>query len=294
MFDETKDEKNEPVGAILVGNLENTDKPFVLYIGQMSVVNADSIASLVNEQFCKRFPAKSFKLFLTDGAPCCVKAGVKLRNLFDMIHVTCVVHATHLAFEEIRKQAPIANEAICTLKSLLAKSGSRRSMFPVAIPPWPVITRWGTWISCGLYLANNFSVIKSFVLNLEDEGLIVAAAKEAWGMVNLEAELAQLLPLGYAVEMQKKLEGRQLVNESLHFLNEFKEAVAGTPAELKLAVTLDKNSGFKLLREQPCTFRNAPIVTADVERLFSRMKATQTAKPNINIETMHKLLFMAL
>ena len=194
------DEHNEPVGAVLVGHLESTDRHYPIYVGRMSSFNGDTVANLVNEQYCKRFAAKHFKLFLTDGAPYCVKAGVKLSGLFAMVHVTCVVHATHRAFEEIRKGAPKANEAISTLKSLLAKSNSRRLAFPVSIPPWPVLTRWGTWISCGLYVANNFSAIKNFVDGLEEEGFIVVAAKEAWSDPDLEAQLAQFC--NWAVQLK--------------------------------------------------------------------------------------------
>ena len=77
-FDEAMDDYNEQVGAVLVRHLESTDRSYLIYVWRMASVNGDTVANLVNEQCCKRFPAKHFKLFLTDGAPYCVKARVKL------------------------------------------------------------------------------------------------------------------------------------------------------------------------------------------------------------------------
>ena len=54
---------------------------------------------------------------------------------------------------------------------------------------------------CDLYVVNNFSAIKNFVDGLEEEGFIVVAAKEAWSDPYLEAQLAQILPLGRAIEI---------------------------------------------------------------------------------------------
>ena len=121
----------------------------------------------------------------------------------------------------------------------------------------------------------------------------MAAAKEAWSDPDLEAQLAQLLPLGHAIEIQSKLEGHFPLQESLSLLKQFRESVAGTAAEWKISGLIHKNTGVQLLSEQPCTFRNAPLVTCDVERFFSRMKQAQKSKPNATMETIHKFLLMA-
>ena len=65
---------------------------------------------------------ENFCLFVTDGAAYCVKAGKALKVFFpSMVHVTCVAHATHLAFEDVRKKSEKANLCIVSLKSLLSK-----------------------------------------------------------------------------------------------------------------------------------------------------------------------------
>ena len=44
----------------------------------------------------------------------------------------------------------------------------------LSLPPQPVLTRWGTWISAALYCCNNFSVVKDIVdgLDVEDASSI--------------------------------------------------------------------------------------------------------------------------
>ena len=44
-FDEAMDKHNEPVGAVLVENLESTDRPYAIYVGRMSSVNGDTVAN---------------------------------------------------------------------------------------------------------------------------------------------------------------------------------------------------------------------------------------------------------
>ena len=122
-----------------------------------------------------------------------------------------------------------------------------------------------------------FLCYQNFVDGLEEECFIVVAGKEAWSDPDLEAQLEGCLPL----------------QESLSLLKQFRESVAGTAAEWKIYALIDKNTGVQLLSEQPCTFCNVPLVTCDVERLFSRMKQAQKFKPNATMETIHNFLFMA-
>ena len=137
----------------------------------------------------------------------------------------------------------------------LSKCAYRRSTFPIAFPPWPVITRWGTWVKCGIYLGKNWCVI--------------------------------------ALQYQTKLEshGSTLV-EQFDTLQQFQDAVYGTSAEDKLRETLEKNQGLSVLRENVGKFAYAPLVSTEVERLFSVLRAKDISSANIKCENLEKLMFL--
>ena len=68
------------------------------------------------------------------------------------------------------------------------------------------VTRWGTWVKCGIYLGKNWCVIADWVKNLEDDGIIVADAKRAFADISAQEELLELFPLEPALQYQTKLE----------------------------------------------------------------------------------------
>ncbi|KAK4885975.1 hypothetical protein RN001_002246 [Aquatica leii] len=39
----------------------------------------------------------------------------------------------------------------------------------LTLPPQPILTRWGTWISAACYYANNFTKIKKIIQNLDED-----------------------------------------------------------------------------------------------------------------------------
>ena len=198
-----------------------------------------------------------------------------------------------MAFEDVRKKSEKANLCIVSLKSLLSKCAYRRSTFPIAFPPWPVITRWGTWVKCGIYLGKNWCVIADWVKNLEDDGIIVADAKRAFADISAQEELLELFPLEPALQYQTKLEshGSTLV-EQFDTLQQFQDAVYGTSAEDKLRETLEKNQGLSVLRENVGKFAYAPLVSTEVERLFSVLRAKDISSANIKCENLEKLMFL--
>ena len=286
----------ENVTALLIGSLSSPAKPFLLRLEIMQQVKGDTVAQLVAETLFKEFEnaKENFCLFVTDGAAYCVKAGKALKVFFpSMVHVTCVAHATHLAFEDVRKKSEKANLCIVSLKSFLSKCAYRRSTFPIAFPPWPVITRWGTWVKCGIHLGKNWCVIADWVKNLEDDGIIVADAKRAFADISAQEELLELFPLEPALQYQTKLEshGSTLV-EQFDTLQQFQDAVYGTSAEDKLRETLEKNQGLSVLRENVGKFAYAPLVSTEVERLFSVLRAKDISSANIKCENLEKLMFL--
>ncbi|KAJ4440605.1 hypothetical protein ANN_08751 [Periplaneta americana] len=90
-------------------------------------------------------------------------AGVALQLLCS----TCWTHVLHLCAEDIRFPLKIAVEFIAAVKAALAKTPARRERLldflkeagTFALPPVPIITRWGTWLKAGKYHCINFNAL---------------------------------------------------------------------------------------------------------------------------------------
>ena len=142
IFDETRNTNFESVVALLVGSVTSPSKPYLLSLEIKSKVNGDVVAQFTSESLYRELGIVSTQLvfFVSDGAKYCLKAGKILKSIFPkMIHTTCISHALHLAFEDVRKKYPKANNCIASLKAVLSKCPERRSSFPTSIPPWPVV-----------------------------------------------------------------------------------------------------------------------------------------------------------
>lgn len=68
-----------------------------------------------------------------------------------MVHVTCLAHALHRVAEEIRSHFAIVDDLVANVKTIFRKSPHRLQIFKtlepdLALPPEPILTRWGTWI----------------------------------------------------------------------------------------------------------------------------------------------------
>jgi hypothetical protein len=96
-----------------------------------------------------------------------IKAGKGLKLFYSkMIHVTCLAHGLHRVSEKVRDQFPDPDGIIAQTKAIFSKAPRRvalyRQMCPnTPLPPRPVITRWGTWISAALFYSQNFDQVKS-------------------------------------------------------------------------------------------------------------------------------------
>ena len=104
-----------------------------------------------------------------------------------MLHVWLMLWI--FAFDVVTKTCETANACIASLKSLLSKNAHRRSTFPVSFPPWPVVSRWRTWLKCGIYLSINWDKTYEWVDGLENEGIIVSEAKCAFPQLSAQEEL---------------------------------------------------------------------------------------------------------
>ena len=132
-----------------------------------------------------------------------------------------------------------------------------------------------------------------FMVFLRRYFIIVADAKRAFADISAQEELLELFPLEPALQYQTKLEshGSTLV-EQFDTLQQFQDAVYGTSAEDKLRETLEKNQGLSVLRENVGKFAYAPLVSTEVERLFSVLRAKDISSANIKCENLEKLMFL--
>lgn len=85
-------------------------------------------------------------------------------------HITCLAHSLHRVSEALRESNQEANEFAANIKKILRKSNKNRSLYystnGLIMPPFPVITRWGTFINSCVILCDNFSKIKLFINSL--------------------------------------------------------------------------------------------------------------------------------
>lgn len=94
--------------------------------------------------------ANDVLLFITDAAPYMVKAGFALGVIYQkIIHVACVAHVLYTVAEEVSSCSQNVDDLISNMKKVFAKSLMRVQLFKglppdVALPPQPVLTRWGT------------------------------------------------------------------------------------------------------------------------------------------------------
>lgn len=90
-----------------------------------------------------------------------------------------MAHALHRVCEKIRNENELVNEYIFSIKAIFTKSPLRIQSFKqltdIALPPEPVITRWGTFLEAAFYHLDNFDIISGFILNLEDSKKIRSA-----------------------------------------------------------------------------------------------------------------------
>ena len=71
----------------------------------------------------------------------------------------------HRFAEHVRELHPKVDKLVANAKEVFLKSPSRIQHFKeiapnLSLPPQPVLTRWGTWISAVLYYASNWDTLK--------------------------------------------------------------------------------------------------------------------------------------
>ncbi len=180
-IDETTDAVGRYVANVIVGSMD-ASKPSKVYLLTTEVLdkaNSTTIAQLFTKALALLWPDgirhENVLLFLTDAAPYMKKAARALKVLFPaMLHLTCLAHALHRISEQVRGLFPDVDLLVSNGKKIFLKAPSRVEIFKdiapnLALPPQPVLTRWGTWISAAIYYATNFDAVTEIINHLDEE-----------------------------------------------------------------------------------------------------------------------------
>lgn len=223
-----------------------------------------------------------------------------------MLHLTCLAHGLHRVAEEIRANYPELDRLVSSLKKVFLKSPSRIEVFRatlpnVPLPPQPILTRWGTWISAVLYIAEHFSALKTIFEALdENDAASIQHCKKLLTSSKLQKEVA-FIACNYDF-LPKSIESLEVKGASvsaalavfLNAVNRINEVQGdiGNKIKTKLANVLNKNPGYKKITKivevingagnededlqltplELTAFKYAPITSCDVERSFSDFK----------------------
>lgn len=151
-IDETTDQTGRAMCIVLAGPLDGQflDRPYLIDVVDAMAANNKTIQQIVISALFNLFGNNldygEVRLFLTDGAAYCVKAGVGLKSIFpNLIHTTCLAHGLHRVAELARSCHPKVDKLISDVKKIFVKSARRRALFKASceapLPPEPIITR---------------------------------------------------------------------------------------------------------------------------------------------------------
>lgn len=318
--DETADSLGRLVVNIVVGSLDDAfgnseeaqKNTFLLHTTFVESTNHSTIAKAVNDAMQILFPEgiqyDKVLLFVSDAARYMIKASETLSCFYTkMLHLTCLDHGLNRVCEVIRCSFPAVNRLVSSIKKVFIKSPTRRQAFAqkapnVPLPPEPILTRWGTWITAATYYAENLPVVREIVDSFDrTEALCIAEAQECARMAGIENDLAYIkCNFAFLVDVIHRLEGRMLLVDAMGIVQDTMEKLngvkgnVGDEAKRKLRLVLDNNKGWSVMEniaqilsgdangvdlsqqfsaDELSSFRYAPITSCDVERSFSRYKS---------------------
>lgn len=170
--DETTDKTGRSIANFIVGKMSDTSdkESFLICCKELEQTNFSTIARFVNTSILSLWPsgqnAEKVLLLVTDAAPYMMKAAQHLKVFYpNMNHLTCMVHGIHRVAEKLRDTFPLVDKFISLMKKVFLKSPSRIAAYKeiagdVPLPPRPILTRWGTWISAAKFYFEHFEKIK--------------------------------------------------------------------------------------------------------------------------------------
>ena len=318
--DETTDATGRAIGHVVVGELrpDYPGRSFLLNCEELEKTNSSTVSQLVLTSLQILWPEgleyQCVLLIVTDAAAYMKKAASILSALFpNMLHLTCLAHALHRLSEKIRSMHPEVDGLISSVKKIFVKAGARRTVFKevnpgIPLPPAPVLTRWGSWISAAIYYAKHIDAVETAINKLDEEdSSSIPKAKRHIESQGIKQDLAfiasnfTLLPRS----IEQLEEPNVLLADSLSVFMDTKRRVAAIPGEKgtiindKLQLIIRGNPGLQkigqlaamitgddhyaslgdkgredieLSPENVAKFGWAPVTSCDVERSFSKYK----------------------
>ena len=333
-IDETTDVKGRYVANVIIGTLEVAEmsKIYLLTSEELEKTNSSTIAQLFTTALALLWPEgvqhKNVLLFLSDAAPYMKKSARVLKVLFpEMIHLTCLAHGLHRIAEHVRGLFPSIDKLVSNGKKIFLKAPSRCVAFKeiapeLALPPQPILTRWGTWISAVLYYTSNLDKFEEVIESLDDsDSSAVHIVKELLQDKVLRNDLA-FIASNYAKlpEAINALEKRNMplvdalkcfesIIEDLSTVSGKKGKSVHQKCEQVVAANkdLEKMKNIRRILEgendadvgdmDPQTvacFKYAPVTSVDVERSFSLFKhLLSDRRQGFKFESIKKMLVIS-
>ena len=184
---------------MLVGSLDAPNQIFLVNCHPLDSgrnVNSSIILHTVDDILRQlEIKREIFSLFLTDAARYMSSAGKTLKELYPLMHVTCVAHFQHNCAMRVRARFKNIDQVITTIKAATIKNKDRKKDFHDAglpSPPDSVITRWATWLRAALYYSENLPAVRTIVNNWTNAGLLVSRAKDAINVEGLVSDLVKI------------------------------------------------------------------------------------------------------
>lgn len=322
-LDETTDFLGRYIVHLLVKplNLDASKKTYLVACKMLEIVNGETISNFVVECL-KQLWGDSYEskfenvlLMCTDSVAYMLKAGRLLKNIFPKLkHVTCLAHALHRVAEDIRSQYSDVDALIANLKKIFLKSPSRvrilKEKFPnMPLPPKPVVTRWGTWLSAVSYYVKYFNEINTVVTSLRaSEAVSIKKTKAILRKPNIKSDLDYINEHFSIIEVALvKLQERDTsIIDALEIFDEVRTVVSWSNSlriETKLEAVMARNPDLDLVRayaeqishesasDEISIYKFAPLTSVEVERSFSAYNWILDVKRNrLSLDNIEKIM----
>ena len=151
-MDEVTDSLGRPMCVVLAGPLDGDflERPYLIDMVNLGTTNNLTVQQCINSALFKLLGGdldyEKVRLFLTDGATYCVKAGKGLKELYpNIIHCLCLAHGLNRVAELVRYSFPKVDRFVSEVKKIFIKCARRKAEFAascqIPLPPEPVLTR---------------------------------------------------------------------------------------------------------------------------------------------------------
>lgn len=310
--DETTDACGRFVVNVLAGALKEDSKTHLIDVQYIDSTNHATVAHVIVDALKTVLGEgndfSKILLLVTDSAAYMHKMADGISSLLpNCIHVTCLAHSLHRIADFVRSNNSAVDSMIANAKKVFLKAPRRITLFKelnpnLALPPKPVITRWGTWLQAVDYYAEYFDEVKLVVDALDsNEAVSVAEVQNNFSNTDVRNQLTYIKAnFSNVPKAIQQLECRTLTAPESWTI--FCNAVQSLPntevVQEKLKSVLDRNRGLQclvpilLIIDPSCSplsivsdqqapnlqpaalaaYKFAPLTTVDVERSFSRYK----------------------